>query len=641
VSDGTSRLAARGQFAAAVAVVWAVGGPARGVAEGLRGAGLLSGAVLLAFVAVLTAVTWALRAREVSIAPALVTLIGLVALFSRWELPEERVHLVLYLPLGWLATRAWDRREWALLAVALAGLGDEALQGLLPERRFDWVDVVANCVAGAVVPLLTSPAAWVAAALVWGMTVAFEPLRATIGPGGPPGSAAAGNAITRSPAAGNPHARSSAAGNQRTRSPGPPTFPPGDALPAAATSPSQAAPYAGHNVVLVTIDALRADHVPPVGHAPVATPALDAFAASAVAFPDALAAGSWTSPSMVSLLSGLHPAVHGVNARGLEVGAEPVLPLETLTAAGWFVTGHAGDPTENYASLGIPTELDRADEAASLASALRAYEEPVFAWVHITDVHAPYDATPERLTSLGLSADLPSSPILDRARTHYTVPRALYPGRHEWLKEPIRALYAAEVADADAVLGRTLEALSATGEADRTLVILTADHGEELLENDGIGHASTTLDSVPREVLQRIPFLVRFPDGRGAGTARPGTIRQQDLMPSLLPLLGVYHAPLSADPDTHGVDRDLLAGGPVAEAGADWFVTSPCGWQCPPERRAERVAAVLDEDRWRWCRHDAGAGEACPPPLGDLLGRAEALGAALGSPTPVPVPSVP
>lgn len=617
MSDGAGATAARWRFALAVGAVWTLGGTARVVAEALRGAGLLSAVVLVAFVAVLAGVALAER-RKLPWLPGLLTVAGLVALFSRWELPEERVHLVLYLPLGWLALRATGGRvAAALIAVGLAGLGDEAIQGLLPDRRFDWVDVVANCVAGAAVPLLSSRAAWLAAALVWAMALGFEPLRSAIGPG-PPGAG---------PDPGSDVAE--------------PVAPPALAAAPAPQIPSADAPYTGHNVVLITIDALRADHVPPVGRALVDTPALDWFAESAVAFPDALAAGSWTSPSMVSVLSGLHPAVHGVNARGLQVGATPVLPLETLAAAGWYVTGHAGDPTENYAHLGIPAELDRAQEASSVLAALEDHDEPVFAWLHITDVHAPYDATPERLVDLGLSPWLPEAPILDRARTHYTVPRALFPGRHEWLKEPLRALYSAEVAAADDRLLTTLGALERSGEKDRTIVILTADHGEELLENDGIGHASTTLDSVPREVLQRIPLLVWFPDGRGAGTRRPGVVRQQDLLPSLLPLLGVQHAPLSTDPDLHGVDVGLAGEGPVQSAGAAWFATSPCGWQCPPERRHERVAAVVDGGAWTWCRHDAGDATTCDARLSDLLGRAYALGGALGSPTAVPAPSVP
>jgi hypothetical protein len=190
------------------------------------------------------------------------------------------------------------------------------------------------------------------------------------------------------------------------------------------------------------------------------------------------------------------------------------------------------------------------------------------------------------------------------------------------------------VADADASLARVLDA---AGRDDRpTIVVLTADHGEELLEADGIGHASTTLDSVPRPELQRIPLLVRLPDGRGAGRLQPGAIRQQDVLPTLLGLVGVRTPELSDDPALVGVDlsQRLLDSAPLAP-GPAWFVTSPCGWQCPPERRVERVAAVPGEP-WTWCRWSLPDEPTCPEPLHGWLDAADALARELRTPTPSP-----
>lgn len=538
-----------------------------------------------------------------------------VFLFTRWSLPEERFHLVLYPAIGWFAWRAVGgdgirRTLLALLLATLAGLGDETLQGLHPDRQFDWMDVIANTVGGAVVPLtmLGGRAAWSAPVLLGLTAVLFHPLQALIGVGTPAGPPAAPASV--------------------------PTFStgPSGGRNLGEVQVTDDAPYAAHNLVLITIDALRADHVPPTGRAPVATPSLDAFAASSRALTEGWAAGSWTSPSMVSIFSALHPAAHGVNVRGLNIAPGALLPLETLAGAGWVVVGHAGDATENYRNLGIPDELNRDDEAAALGAALAA-APPVFAWVHLRDVHAPYDADRAKLDALGLHDPLPDAPVLRRARTHYTVPRAAFPGRHSWLKPAIAALYAAEVADADGALAEVLAAIEESGEAERTIVVLTADHGEELLEGDGIGHASTTLDSVPRDVLQRIPMLVRLPDGRGAGTSNSSVVRQQDLLPSLLPLLGVNHPPLSSDPRLHGVDRSAAVLGIEELPPVDnWFLTSPCGWQCPPDRRAERVAATLTDGDWSWCRFDAAAEPICAAEFTDRIGAARELAAELRTP---------
>ena len=604
-------------FACAVGLVWAAIGPARLAASALRDVHMLGTFVGVAFAGV--AVLFGLGIARMSEKPPwrlfLATAVAGLFLFTRWTLPEERFHLVLYPALGWLAWRAaggdGSRRGLvALVLVTLAGLGDELLQGLHVDRQFDWMDVLANMVGGSVVPLtlMGGRIAWAAPALLALTAIFFHPLQTLLGKASP--------AAVLLPAASVP------------------TFPAAPSLERdlAEVPVNPEALYSGHNLVIITIDALRADHVPPMGGAPVATPTLDAFAASSRALTQGWAASSWTSPSMVSMFSALHPAVHGINVRGLNIAPGATLPLETLARAGWKVLGHAGDPTENYRHLGIPDELNRDDEAAGLRSAL-ATDSPVFAWVHLRDVHAPYDADRAKLDSLGLSEALPDAPILQRARTHYTVPRASFPGRHTWLKPAIRALYAAEVADADASLARVLLAIKESGEGDRTIVILTADHGEELLEGDGIGHASTTLDSVPRDVLQRIPMLVRLPDGRGAGTSNSSILRQQDLLPSLLPLLGVNHPPLSRDPQLHGVDRSgAVVGEEVLPPVDNWFVTSPCGWQCPPERRAERVAALLLDGVWSWCRFDVSAAPSCAPTFTDRIGSARELASALRTP---------
>lgn len=596
-------------FAAAAVAVWLGVGPARGAAQALRDAGLLSVTVGLAFAATLLLLGERLARGRDDARPAapllLITAAAAAWLFTRWTLPEERFHLALYPVLGWLALRAsagLRGRPFAAIAlVSAVGLVDEGLQGAHPDRTFDWMDVLANAVGGAIVPLLALPggAAWCAPVLLAAVAAAFPLIQGKIGVAPPPAA---------------------------------PTHEAGLPAPVEATVDTSA-PYAGANLVLITIDALRADHVPPWGRAPVPTPTLDALAAASIAPDVAWAAGSWTSPSMVSLLSGLHPAVHGVNGRGLEIGPGPALPLEALEAVGYRVYGHAGDLTENYRNLGVQEELDREDEALSLAIALTV-EAPVFVWVHLRDVHAPYDASPERLTELGLSSEMPRSALLERARTHPTVPRAQFPGRHDWLAPTVRALYAAEVADADASLARVLDA---AGRDDRpTIVVLTADHGEELLEADGIGHASTTLDSVPRPELQRIPLLVRLPDGRGAGRVQPGAIRQQDVLPTLLGLVGVAAPAPAVDPALVGTDlsQPLVADAPL-DPGPAWFVTSPCGWQCPPARRVERVAAVPGTP-WTWCRWSLPDEPTCPEPLDGWLEHADALARELRTPTPSP-----
>ncbi len=572
-------------------------------ADELRARGWLSRTIVIGVVVSVPILARVLRRRDdehpvVPWVPFLLTFVAAGWLMTWWSLPEERAHVAQYLPLGvlaWLATGG--RAGWALLISVAFGVGDELCQGLLPDRRFDPWDVAADAVASGAGILLASGgrAAWGAVALLCAARLIFPVVHeGHLG-------------INFVPNVGNP---------------------------------DPDAPYEGAHVLLVTVDALRADKVPPTGGTGVPLPAFERLGRESIVFDDAYANSIWTTPSMVSLLSGFWPATHGVHARGQELGPRVVTPVEYLRGAGYRTFGYAGDDSETYRHLGFEAEIDRdADPADVVAAHLGAGPDaaPTLLWLHLRDVHAPYDATPERLAELGLPDRLPDSPLLERARTSYTVPRADFPGRHDWLAEPIAALYAAEVVDADATLGRILDRLDAEGLADRTILVVTADHGEELLERDGIGHASTTLDSVPHPELVRIPMYLRFPDGRGAGRRIAGArFEQVDVLPALMPFLGFdvsfmarpwdgrwwWYYPLS-DPHAGPPEpRDLLVS------------STPCGWQCPPERRSERVHALVSDDGWTWCREDSGT---CPPgALADALALARSRRDGHGTPVRSP-----
>ncbi len=570
---------------------------ARPLAEALRGRGILAGTVWALSAAAFAGVVALLRDRPERcppIPPAAIAATALAGawLASWWVLPEERVHLAQYGPLGILAWRALGGRTAAALVLAAAiGAGDELLQGALPARTFDAWDVGANAVASGAGVLLIAGGrvAWVAPGLLIGARLLLH----------------VGHTPTRvdPPAAEEPRPEPSAPPPQRIAE----------------------APYPGASLLVLTIDALRRDRVPPWGHAAAPTPALDRLAAESLAL-DGQAVALWTTPSVVSLFTGLNPATHGVAGRGLELAPSVNTPLETLARAGWRVVGHAGDATETYRNLGLRREIDRERPPEDVAvEELRAGR--TFLWLHLRQVHAPYDAPNERLLALGVPTP-PPSPVLDRARTAFTVPRADFPGDHGWLRPAISALYDAEVADADAALGRILDAIDRAHLAP--IVVLTADHGEELLERGGIGHASTTLASRPWPELIDVPLLVRLPDRRRAGDRQIGAVQQIDVLPSLLPLVGLTAEPAAPDVPLDGEDRALLD--PTPRPTRPLLVhSSPCGWQCPPERRDERVSAVLDGD---WIRCAA----ACPPAVQDRLDAAEARRRRLGTPVAAPAP---
>jgi hypothetical protein len=491
-----------GCFAALwLALIYTTLGWVRPLCEVLRAQGLLS--VTVSLVAAATAWLALLGLRRdgriqpvVPWLPLVATACGFVLVARHWGLPEERVHLIQYGLLGVLLGRALPGRlALALLCGWVAGAADEGIQYLLPGRTFDSWDILANALAVSASLLLSlgGRASWCAPALLLGAAVVLPRVH------------------TAHPAAAAVAAPRTSLSVGELDSPEP--------LPA----------FSGASVLLITVDALRRDVVPPWGQVEVALPAFERLARESVTAEEGFANAIWTSPGIQSLLTGLLPEVHGVQARGDELPMRPQFPLEQLAAVSYRRVGYAGDATENYRNLGFDRELDRDEDLTEQTLAVLSADGPSFVWLHLRDIHAPYDASPQRLAELGLLSDLPNAPILNRARTEPTVPRRDFAGRHDWLRPAIRALYVAELVDADRRLGGLLDRLDEEGLLESCLVILTADHGEELLEHDGIGHASTTLNSAPQPELVHIPYYFRLPGGARGGAVLPGRFEQVDL----------------------------------------------------------------------------------------------------------------
>lgn len=581
------------------AVVFATSVVGRPLADALRARGQLSivvgSAVVVSFAFVLARAGtlrpwWATSAFALS---------WIVAALS-WPLPEERLHLALFGALG--ASLGPSPRRWVFTSALLLGPADEALQALLPDRRFDPFDVVADGCA--------TLSAWAFLRGELSRTRAFLPLCVV-------------------------------ASVQLSRAPVPPTFPvlptPAEGRHSPLPSETRAGPEPA--IVLITLDAVRADALR--GEGPPALPTLLQLRKESIAAERAIANAAWTSPSVVTLLTGLHPAVHGVQARGLSIQPGLLLPLEQLAAQGVTVLGFAGDGDENYDDIGISRVFDRKQPLEQWLSAhLPRVQPPLFLWIHLRDVHAPYDLGGDDLRAYGLDPAVPTgvgAEVLDRARRSPTVPRAMFPGDHRWLRDPLRRLYLGEVARLDATLGRVLRVLRSQAWWENATLAITADHGEELLEHGGVGHASTNLDTRPWDEVVSIPLWVRLPGARGGGAVLPGISAQVDVLPTLLDLAGLRVAPPGAGWDGWSLASPLQAltrGDAVAaRARSVLHSSSPCGWQCPPERRAERVHALFTGEQVLSCAVD----EPCPEPLRAALDAADARRAAARSPVALPL----
>ena len=323
-----------------------------------------------------------------------------------------------------------------------------------------------------------------------------------------------------------------------------------------------AAPAAA-NLLLITIDTLRADAVGAYGAAGARTPALDGLARGGVLFERAYAAAPITLTSHATLLTGLYPPGHGARHNGIAMRAGVRSLAEAFAAAGArtaaFVSAFPLDRSFGL-SRGFELYSDRmprgadgrlaherpgratVDEAIGWINANR--DQRFFAWVHLFEPHAPY----------GNAAD----------------------GR------PVRARYADEVAEADGQVARLLDALGPRRE--QTAIVAAGDHGEAFGEHGEIAHSLFVYDTT----LQ-VPFIVAAP--RVIPRREPAAVSLADLAPTLATLTGLERW------DTDGLDLRLAEAPSGNPAPARWIY-------------AESFAPLVDfgwsslrslrRDRWKY-----------------------------------------
>jgi arylsulfatase A-like enzyme/Tfp pilus assembly protein PilF len=313
------------------------------------------------------------------------------------------------------------------------------------------------------------------------------------------------------------------------------------------------------NVVVVTLDTLRADRLGCYGFRGVETPNIDAVAADGVLFEQATSTVPLTLPSHASIFTGLIPPHHGVRDNGGFFVEEATTTLaERLKEAGWTTGAFIGAwvldsrwglgqgfdvysdrfDLSKYKVVNLGTVQKKGDEVMDLALAWleEAKAKTFFAWVHLYDPHTPYE---------------PPEPFLSR-----------YPGQK----------YIGEVAYTDHVVGRLVSWLKGAGVWDRTLLVLLADHGESLGE-----HGENTHTFFVYDATQHVPLIVRTPWGdRGRSRAQVSTV---DVMPTVLDLVG-----LPPQPETDGRSLARLVLHPAADApgiaySETYFPRFHFGWQ--------------------------------------------------------------
>ncbi|MEM9557086.1 MAG: sulfatase-like hydrolase/transferase [Acidobacteriota bacterium] len=282
------------------------------------------------------------------------------------------------------------------------------------------------------------------------------------------------------------------------------------------------------NVLLVTFDTTRADHLGCYGHETIQTPSIDGLARDGVLFERAYASVPITAPSHTTILTGLYPMAHGMRDNGLFVLDDATVTLaERLRDAG-YATGAAIGSFPLASQFGLNQGFDLYDDHFTLP-----YED--FRGERVVKKSRMFfDERPAELVNEPLLAWLDEHH--DRAFfawAHYFDPHLPVepppPYDQIYLADP----YLGEIAYADEALGQLLAHLDALGVGDRTLVIVTADHGEGRGEHNELTHSTLAYDTT-----LHVPMVLRIPgvDGGLRVSQRVGTV---DLVPTVLDLLGL------------------------------------------------------------------------------------------------------
>lgn len=308
------------------------------------------------------------------------------------------------------------------------------------------------------------------------------------------------------------------------------------------------------NIVLVTSDALRSDHLSCLGYRRETSPRIDAFAKEATLFSQAFSVIPKTAPSFATMFTGRHPEEHGVRSNFARLPAELPVLAERLQAAGYRTAAFVSNPAlraakgfgrgfDSYRMLPERNGVANVNRAF-LAFAKSPWDRPTFVWLHYIDPHGPY--TPSKAYEALFLGDQWSR---DPARVPHgyavdpdspnkvlgAVPRYQQREDGEDRVAVYVARYDAEIRGMDAAFGEVIDALRAKGLYDESAIVFTSDHGESLGEHDlYFEHGWFAYDAT-----LRVPLIIKRP-GQHAGGRIDTPVSNLDFLPTLLGLAGLH-----------------------------------------------------------------------------------------------------
>ncbi len=327
------------------------------------------------------------------------------------------------------------------------------------------------------------------------------------------------------------------------------------------------------NIVLITVDTLRADRLGPYGYDKIATPAIARLAGEGIVFEKAFADASWTLPSLSSVMTGKYPTRHKMRSWNDRLHAEHETLAEVLAAQGYATAAIVGSyPLDRY--FGLAQGFDHYDDEMTVA----LYEDegsPSAPRQEVTD--APADDSEAARATWQWSREWHNAYRTDREVADKAI---------EWLNgNPVErfflwvhffgphekgkrgdldaaaqkaygdaqvARYDSDVVETDRQVGRLLEALRGDPRFPATALIFHSDHGQSLNEHGIFGHGFELYDT-----NVHVPLIIRLPQGERAGERVAQLVRNLDIFATVIDLAGAGSNVWDS--------RDLLGAPPPAD----------------------------------------------------------------------------
>ncbi|MBI5030576.1 MAG: sulfatase [Chloroflexi bacterium] len=330
------------------------------------------------------------------------------------------------------------------------------------------------------------------------------------------------------------------------------------------------------NILLIVIDATRARNLSCYGYARATSPNLDRLAAQGVLYEQAITSAGWSLPAHASLFTGLYASRHGADDQHKYLQSDHLTLAEMLSARGYCTLAFCDNPyvgpatgldrgfqwfnrsfnsstrpaskkiaklTRRYRNALAKARGEHDSGAANInrhvlesLQRLKGQSSPFFMFMHYEDTHAPY-RLPEKFARF-----LPKNIELDKALKvnqdpwkHLIDPKQM----SEEDFQILRALYDSEIYYVDYRIGQVLNTLQAMDMYDNTLIIVTADHGENIGDHGMMAHKYCLYDT-----LMHVPLIIRYP----SGVTNPGRVQHQvqtlDIVPTILSMLRDTDSPV-------------------------------------------------------------------------------------------------